>query len=63
MLGLVLLIVAISGSLAWLWLGGIDYIKNHTSNKKGKDFFNWEKEIHNKAGRDGWDENIYDEIF
>jgi hypothetical protein len=63
MLGLVLFIVAIAGSLAWLLLGGIHYIKRQTSNQKRKDFFNWESEIHNKAGRDGWDENLHDEIF
>jgi hypothetical protein len=63
MLGLVLFIVAISASLTWLLSGGIDYIKRQTSKQKGKDFFNWDKDIHNKAGRDGWDENLHDEIF
>lgn len=63
MLGLVLLIVAIAGSLAWLYSGGMSYIKRLQSRNQKKDYFNWETEIHNKAGRDGWDENIYDEIF
>jgi hypothetical protein len=30
MLGFIVLILAIAGSLAWLWAGGIDYMrKNH----------------------------------
>lgn len=41
MVGLILLIIAISATLAWLWAGGIEYmIKNHPD-YKGKDFLNW----------------------
>ena len=29
-------------SLAWLWVGGIDYMKKNHPNYKGEDFFNEE---------------------
>jgi len=42
MVGLIILIVAIAASLAWLWAGGIDYmVKNH-KDYKGKDFLDWD---------------------
>ncbi len=42
MVGLILFGIAIIGSLAWLWAGGIDYmIKNHPD-YKGEEFFNEE---------------------
>lgn len=50
-------------ALVWLWVGGIDYMKKNHPNYKGEDFLNWDKEINNKAGRDGWDENLHDEIY
>jgi hypothetical protein len=47
MIGLILLTLAISLSLAWLWAGGIDYmIKNHPD-YKGDDFLNWTEEEKN----------------
>lgn len=63
MIGLILLVVAMAASLAWLWAGGIVYMKEKHPDYKGEDFLNWDQEIHNKAGRDGWDENLHDEIF
>lgn len=41
MVGIILFILALSASIAWLWAGGIDYmIKNHPD-YKGEDFLNW----------------------
>lgn len=34
MLGFIVLSVAISGSLIWLYSGGIEYIKNHKDSNK-----------------------------
>jgi hypothetical protein len=50
-------------SLVWLWVGRIDYMKKNHSDYKGEDFLNWDQEINSKAGRDGWDDNLYDEIY
>lgn len=50
-------------SLVWLWVGRIDYMKKNHPNYKGEDFLNWDQDINNKAGRDGWDENLHDEIY
>jgi hypothetical protein len=48
MVGLILLIIAIAASLAWLWTGGIEYmIKNHPD-YKGKDFLNWDTDEEDK---------------
>ena len=40
MLGVFILILALSCSIAWLWAGGIDYMKNNHPDYDGKDFFN-----------------------
>jgi len=40
--GLIILIVAIVASLAWLWAGGIDYMKQNHPDYKGEDFFDEE---------------------
>ena len=50
-------------SLVWLWISGIDYMKKNHPNYKGEDLLNWDQDINNKAGRDGWDENLHDEIY
>ena len=50
-------------SLVWLWVGRIDYMKKNHPDYKGEDFLNWDHEINSKAGRDGWDENLHDEIY
>lgn len=50
-------------SLVWLWVRGIDYMKKNHPNYKGEDFLNCDQKINSVAGRDGWDENLYDEIY
>lgn len=40
MVGLILFIIALSASIAWLWVGGIDYMKKNHPDYKGEDFFN-----------------------
>jgi len=42
MVGLIILIIAIAASLAWLWAGGIDYMAKNHPKYKGEDFFNEE---------------------
>lgn len=53
----------IVASLIWLWVGGIDFMKKNHPNYKGEDFLNWDQDINKIAGRDGWDENLHDEIY
>lgn len=40
MVGLIIFIIAIAASLAWLWAGGIDYMKENHPDYKGEDLFN-----------------------
>lgn len=42
MVGLVVLTIAILFSLAWLWGGGIDYMKRNHPDYKGYDLFDEE---------------------
>ena len=42
MVGLIILIIAIASSLAWLWAGGIQYMKENHPDYKGKDFLDWD---------------------
>ncbi len=58
MLAAIILCIAFAGTIAWLWAGGIDYMKNKHPNYKGEDFLSWDKEINKTAGRDGWDDNM-----
>ncbi len=51
MIGIIIFIIALSASIAWLWVGGIDYMKKHHSNYKGEDFLNWNEKDN------GWDDN------
>lgn len=53
----------IVASLVWLWVGGIDFMKKNHPDYKGEDFLNWDQDINKIAGRDGWDENLHDEIY
>ncbi len=46
MVGLIILLVAIAGSLAWLWAGGIDYMKQNHPDYKGYDLFDDEDKNH-----------------
>lgn len=41
MFGIILFILALSLSIAWLWAGGIDYMMKNHPNYKGEDFLNW----------------------
>ncbi len=42
MVGLIIFVIAIAASLAWLWAGGIDYMKENHPDYKGEDFLNWD---------------------
>lgn len=44
MFGIIIFILALSGSLAWLWAGGIDYMMRNHPDYKGEDFLNWDKD-------------------
>jgi hypothetical protein len=48
MVGLILFIIAIAFSLTWLWVGGIDYMKENHPNYKGGDFLDWDKDEEDK---------------
>jgi len=48
MIGIILFIFALSLSLAWLWSGGIDYMKKTNPNYKGEDFLNWKVDEQDK---------------
>lgn len=58
LLAIIILCFAFAGVIAWLWAGGIDYMKKTHPTYKGEDFLNWDKDINNTAGRDGWDDNL-----
>ena len=42
MIGIILFILAIAGSLAWLWAGGITYMKEKHPHYKGQDWLDWD---------------------
>ena len=42
MVGLIIFVIAIAASLAWLWAGGINYMKENHPDYKGEDLFNEE---------------------
>ena len=44
MIGLIILAIAMLLSLIWLWVGGIDYMKQNHPDYKGEDFLNWTEE-------------------
>lgn len=44
MLGLIILIISFSLTIAWLWAGGIDYMKKNHPDYKGEDFLNWDND-------------------
>ena len=47
MIGILLFIFALSLSLAWLWAGGIDYMKKNHPDYKGEDFLTWTEDEKN----------------
>ena len=57
------IVFTLLASLVWLWVGGIDNMKKNYPEYKGEDFLEIEKKINGTAGRDAWDENLYDEIY
>ena len=63
MTGFTILLLAIAGTIYWLYKGGFDYIKKTQSKKNKKVSFNWYKDLHKVAGRDSWNDNLHDEIF
>jgi hypothetical protein len=50
MIGFIILILAISASLAWLWAGGIDYMKRNHPDYKGEDFLDWDDNKNHTEG-------------
>lgn len=44
MVGLILFIIALSATIAWLWAGGITYMHKHHKDYKGEDFLNWKSD-------------------
>lgn len=50
-LAVLIIVSTFSLSLAWLWVGGIDYMVKYHPTYKGEDFLNW-------GGEDEeWDDN------
>jgi len=41
MIGIIIFAIAALASLVWLWVGGIDYMKEHQPEYKGEDFLSW----------------------
>ncbi len=41
MIEIILFILALSGVLAWLWVKGIDHMKEKHPEYKGDDFLDW----------------------
>jgi hypothetical protein len=46
MVGLILFVIAIAASLAWLWAGGIDYMAKNHPDYMGRDLFDEEDKKH-----------------
>ncbi len=42
MIGFFILILAVSASIAWLWAGGIDYMRRNHPDYEGEDFLDWD---------------------
>ena len=57
MLFVVLFMLLFTGIISWLWVRGIDYMKENHPDYKGEDFLDWNNNITKVAGRDGWDDN------
>ena len=43
MLGFIILIISFIATIAWLWAGGIDYMRENHPDYKGEDFLGWDK--------------------
>lgn len=57
-----LVVFALVAALVWLFVADLVVCIKKKQSKR-KDFFNLDLDINNKAGRDGWDESLYDEIY
>jgi hypothetical protein len=55
----VLFMVIGTGLLSWVWVRGIDYMKENHPDYKGEDFLDCGEEdcVTKMAGRDGWDDS------
>lgn len=53
MFGIIILILAFTGTIAWLWAGGIDYMYRNHPDYKGEDFLDWGSE--EKPTKCEWD--------
>ena len=58
MLGVIVVMVVFTALISWLWVRGIDYMKENHPDYKGEDFLG-DDFVHTASGRDLWDE--YDE--
>jgi hypothetical protein len=60
MILLVVLVAIILATIVWFYVSGIDYMKKKHPDYNGEDFLN---HVNKTAGRDSWDDNLYDEIY
>ena len=60
MLGIIILILAFTGTISWLWAGGIDYMQKFHPDYRGEDFLNWGEEDLKKPYNCKW-ENVHTE--
>ena len=44
MLGVIILMIAFTATISWLWAGGIDYMHRNHPDYKGEDFLDWGEE-------------------
>lgn len=57
------IVFTILAALVWLWVGGIDYMQKNHPKYKGEDFLDETERINRVAGREVYDENLYEEIY
>ena len=57
------IVFTILAALVWLWIGGIDYMQKNHPKYKGEDFLDETEKINRVAGREVYDESLYDEIY
>ena len=57
------IVFTLLAALVWLWVGGIDFMQKNHPNYKGEDFLDETERINRVAGREVYDENLYDEIY
>jgi hypothetical protein len=57
------IVFTLLAALVWLWVRGIDYMQKNHPDYKGEDFLDEVERINRVAGREVYDENLYDEIY